>query len=360
MKDDVVEDSNRFNSEMLLLARQSRGLSQSSLARALGFSQGKISRIEAGINTPSREDISRISDVLRYPENFFQYTGEIYGAGGDGIYHRARRKVKVSILNKSYAESEIRRIHIEKLLRSVDVGDANFPSYDPDEFDGSVERIASMVRAAWNLPPGPVRNVVHVVESSGGVVFLCKFNTQHIDGFSKRILTLPSLFFLNIDMPPDRLRWTLAHEIGHMVMHYKSLEPDNEEEANRFASEFLTPEREIKRQLTNLTIEKLARLKQYWKVSMQALIMRAYSLGNLTDRQLRSWFMRLSSHGYRVREPIELDPPFEEPRLIKAIIQFHKEELKYSDESIMQMLAINSDEYHHWYGDGLPYLRLVK
>ncbi len=343
-----------------MLARQSRGLSQSSLARSLGFSQGKISRIEAGINIPSREDISRISDVLSYPENFFQYTGEIYGAGGDEIYHRARRKAKVSILNKSYAESEIRRIHLEKLLRAVDIGDAMFPSHDPDDFDGSVERIAAIVRAAWHLPSGPVRNIVQIVERSGGVVFLCRFGTRHIDGFSKRVPTLPSLFFLNTDRPPDRIRWTLAHEIGHIVMHYKSPEPTGEEEADRFAAEFLTPEREIKRQLTNLTFEKLASLKQYWKVSMQALIMRAHSLGNLTDRQRRSWFVRLSSHGYRTREPIELDPPWEEPRLVKAIVQFYREKLEYSDENIMRLLAISPDEYYHWYRDRPPYLTVIK
>lgn len=360
MDSNSIEGPDSFNPEMLSLARQSRGLAQNSLALRVGSSQGKISRIEAGLSSPSVADISKIANTLGYPVGFFQYTGEIYGAGGDEIYHRARRKARMSILHKSYAEAEIRRIHLEKLLKSVDMGDPVFPTYDPYEYDGSVESVAQMVRAAWRLPPGPVRDVVQIVERSGGVVSLCKFGTPHIDGFSKRVVPLPSMFFLNINMPADRSRWTLAHEIGHMVMHQSAPEPTNEEEANRFAAEFLTPSREISRQLRNLTIEKLASLKQYWKVSMQALVMRAFGLGLLTDRQRRSWFMRLSSLGYRIREPVELDPPREEPFLVKTLVRFHKEELEYSDEELMKMLAISLSEYLHWYGDHQPGPRLVK
>ena len=344
---------------MLSLARQSRGIAQNTLARRIGSSQGKISRVEAGVTAPSLEDISKIAIALDYPISFFGYRGGIYGAGGDEIYHRARRKAKMSVLYKSYAEAEIRRMHLETLLKSVDIGDSIFPAYEPDEYDGCVEVIARMVRAAWLLPPGPVRDVVQVIERSGGVVSLCKFGTPHIDGFSKRVVPLPSMFFINSDLPSDRSRWTLAHEIGHMVMHQRAPEPTNEEEANRFAAEFLTPSRDISRQLRNLTMEKVASLKQYWKVSMQAIVMRAFGLGFITDRQRRSWFMRLSSLGYRTREPMELDPPREEPFLIKALLRFHKSDLGYSDEELMELLAINATEYFQWYGDYPPGPRLV-
>lgn len=355
-----MSEQQKFNPEMLSLARQSRGLAQTALAKKIGISQGKISRIEAAISSPSPEDLQIISNALDYPVSFFRYSGRIFGAGGDEIYHRARRKARISDLHKSYAEAEIRRIHLEKLLKSVDLEVGRFPSYDPYDFEGDVELIARSVRAAWHLPAGPVRNVVQAVERSGGVVSLCKFNTHHIDGFSNRISTLPPMFFLSVDMPPDRARWTLAHEIGHMVMHHGAPEPTSEEEANKFAAEFLTPGQEIRSQLRNLTIEKLASLKQYWKVSMQALVMRAHSLGLLTDRQRRSWFMRLSSFGYRTREPVELDPPSEEPFLVKALIKFHKDTLGYSDEEVMELLTVNDAEYHQWYREPHKNLRLVK
>lgn len=360
MAPNLMDRPGKFNAEMLSLARQSRGLAQTALAKKTGFSQGKISRLEADIVTPSSEDIQVIAKVLEYPVTFFEYSGDIYGAGGDEIYHRARRKARINVLHKSYAEAEVRRVHVEKLLKSVDYSANEFPNYDPDEYDGDVAFIARSVRAAWRLPPGPVRDVVQIVEKSGGVVSLCRFNTQHIDGFSKRIAHLPAMFFLNVDMQSDRNRWTLAHEIGHMVMHHGAPEPTNEQEANEFASEFLTPEQEIRAQLRNLTIDKLASLKQYWKVSMQALVMRAHGLGLLTDRQRRSWFMRFSSLGYRKREPAELDPPREEPFLVKALVRFHKDNLGYSDEDLMKMLGINTYEYRQWYGERPTGLTLVK
>ena len=45
-------------------------------------------------------------------------------------------------------------------------------------------------------------------------------------------------FFVNTEIPGDRLRWTLAHEIGHVVMHLMP-SPDQEKEADRFAAERL-------------------------------------------------------------------------------------------------------------------------
>ena len=316
--------------------------------------------------TSASRDIQVTSKALDFPVTFFESSGE-YLWGGRRPHNLLMEQngvsaLRINVLHKSYVEAEIRRIHIEKLLKSAEFASNEVPNYDPVRSlcRAMFENIPRSVRAAWRLPPGPVRDVVQIVERSGGVVSLCKFNSQHVDGFSKRIAPLPSMFFLNVDMPPDRNRWTLAHEIGHMVMHHGAPEPTNEEEANEFAAEFLTPAQEIRSQLRQLTIEKLASLKQYWKVSMQALVMRAHSLGLLTDRQLRSWFMRLSSLGYRTKEPIELDPPREEPFLVKALIRFHKEALDYSDKEIMELLAINRCEFHQWYEDPPVGLRLVK
>ena len=71
---------------------------------------------------------------------------------------------------------------------------------------------------------------------------------------------LPPLFFVNENLPGDRLRWTLAHEVGHAVMH-RNPTGDVEGEANRFASEFLMPRDQIAHQLDAITLEKAAALK---------------------------------------------------------------------------------------------------
>jgi Zn-dependent peptidase ImmA (M78 family) len=110
---------------------------------------------------------------------------------------------------------------------------------------------------------------------------------------------MPPVFFVHEDVPGDRERWTLAHEIGHVVMHHQPTDGDIEEEANLFGNEFLTPAEEIGPDLLNMTLQKAAELKLYWKVSMQAIIVRAYQCRKITRNQFSYLFRQLSAKGYR-------------------------------------------------------------
>ena len=168
------------------------------------------------------------------------------------------------------------------------------------------------------------------------------------------------MFWINTDAPPDRLRWTLCHELGHIIMHTASdLHKRGEDEANIFASEFLMPAYEIKPRLVGLTLPKLAGFKLEWKVSIQALIMSANRLNMLSDRQKQHMFMQLSKAGYRTREPEELDPPIEEPKLFADIIQYHKRELDYTNASLSEALAMHEAEFASLYQTGAAHLRIA-
>jgi Zn-dependent peptidase ImmA (M78 family) len=145
-------------------------------------------------------------------------------------------------------------------------------------------------------------------------------------------------------------------------MHFEpSQSPkETEDQANQFAGEFLAPAHELKLQLWGLDFQKLAGLKQYWKISMQALIMRAYRLGAITDRQRREMFMRLSKAGYRLREPAELDPAIEPPVMCYRLIKFHQENLDYDEIDIYQALAINESDLKAFYRNPLDRLAAIK
>src|ERR1700734_2992321 len=108
------------------------------------------------------------------------------------------------------------------------------------------------------LPRGPLQSVVENIESAGGIVVLARFGTNLIDGLSFRVEGVPPLFFMNKDVPGDRFRFSLAHELGHMVMH--SIPDDDEKmesEAHRFAAAFLMPASEIKPYLAAAKINNL-------------------------------------------------------------------------------------------------------
>lgn len=95
---------------------------------------------------------------------------------------------------------------------------------------------------------------------------------------------------MNSEMPADRFRFSLAHELGHMVMHNAPDEDQKmEEEAHRFAAAFMMPAAEIKPYLVGMKLSNLGRVKAFWKMSIKALIRRAFDLGMITPSQHKSF-----------------------------------------------------------------------
>jgi Zn-dependent peptidase ImmA (M78 family) len=242
-------------------------------------------------------------------------------------------------------------MQLDRLLRSAEVDTKNqFERIEPAEYGSRIENVAQVVRASWLVPPGPVRSVMAAIEDAGGFVIEWDFGTRKIDAISEWIPGYSPMFFVNStsDITGDRLRTTLAHEIGHITMH-RFPSPTMEEEAARFAGEFLMPAREIKSSLYGLSIPKLAQLKAYWKVSMQALVERAYHLGTITPSQRKYLYMQFSRFGYRLREPIETDIPRERPTMLKELVDTHIKELGYSVYELSDLMMMNEPEVRELY-----------
>lgn len=344
------------NPQMITLARRSRGFTQTRLASLSGLSPATVSRYEAGTLSVSDDHLARISEVLDYPNRFFRRDAVLLGAGVGEMFHRKRQSLSVNKLHQMHAMAETRRLEAEILLRSWNGYETTVPEYPIDFYDDDPEKIARSVRRLMEIPPGPIFNLTRVLEQNGCLIFAHNFGVRQIDGFSHRPRLMPRVFHINANIPPDRWRWTLAHELGHLVMHFEPIEPSAspkliEQQADLFAAEFLAPAHEIRPLLHDLSFQKLAGLKREWKISMQALIMRAYHLGTITAGQRKSMFTRLSKSGYRTREPEDLDPPVERPSRLFQLVRFHMEELEYTRQELMDVMAIGDTDFQTYYDD---------
>jgi Zn-dependent peptidase ImmA (M78 family)/transcriptional regulator with XRE-family HTH domain len=344
----------RFNHHIMTLARDSRGLTQAELATQLGVMQGTLSKYETGFQEPPKEFVCDLSGALGYPEAFFYEVGRPYGL--PPFHYRRRKKLSAKTLGRIVAEMNIRRIHIEKLLVSFEwKTNAFIPEIDPDDYRGrgksflSVEDVARSVRGMWMLPAGPIPNMVELIEDNGGIIIPCDFGTDLIDALSQRIDGLPVMFFVNVNAPADRLRHTLAHELGHMVLHTITVKSDDEmeDEADGFAGAFLLPADEIRPQLRRFDLRQLANLKRYWKVSMAALAVRADRLKLITPYQSKMFWIEMGRLGYRKREPNE--PPKEHPKLLRQMIAFHVKKLGYSASELAALLHLKVAEFEEMY-----------
>lgn len=357
----------RFNHHMLILARESRGLTQADLADAIGMGQGTLSKYETGLLAAPEEFADDAGKALGYPGSFFYQTGQSYGF--PPFHYRRRKKLSAKALGKIVAEMNIRRMHVRKFTLSFQIKTNHFiPEIDVDEYQGrtkqavTVDDLARSLRESWMLPPGPIENVVDLIEENGGIVVPCDFGTDLLDAMSQRVDGLPVLFFVNMHAPADRLRHTLCHELAHMTLHTAAFKGDEEmeREADEFAGAFLLPSDEVRNQLRRFDLPHLANMKAFWKVSMASIAVRAHRLKLITDYQNKMFWIDMGKLGYRKREPNE--PPQEHPKMLRKMVEFHRKSLGYSDADMADLLCLHVSEFQKMYAfepSPKPALRLV-
>lgn len=328
------------NGEMLALARESRGRTQTETAKALGIVQGTLSKMETGLLPLTDEVVASASTFLGYPPSFFQQSGPRIGASVAEIFHRKRADAPQRVLNRLYAEIDIRIRNVAQLLRAADIP-LHLEPMSLEDYE-TPQRVAQLVRSMWNLPKGPIRDVVVMLEDAGIVVMPMDMGTPKIDAMARWVPGLPPVIFVNPATPTDRLRFSLCHELGHVLMHGLP-DPEMERQADAFAAELLCPEREIRADLLNLTIDRLPDLKRYWRVSMAMLIYRARDVKAITESRAKSLWTQLAKLGFAKREPVELQPGGEKPELLFELIEVHRE-MKLTREEIAQMLHLTVDE----------------
>ncbi len=275
--------------------------------------------------------------------------------------YRRRASVSAKVLKRIEAEVNILRINLTRLLQSTEVEwQARVPFMPVQDYSGDPAEVARALRIYWQMPSGPIANVIKAIEQAGGVVIPHDFGVDNVDATSIRIPGLPALFFYNPNLTGDRLRFTLAHELGHIVMHDVP-HPDIEDEADSFAAEFLMPSKEIGPQLRNLNLPKAAQLKPFWKVSMAAIVYRAKTLGRISDSQFRYLFYQLGAGNMRKREPASLDIPIEKPSTQQELLDYFKNELSYSVNDLANLFRISLNDFSKFYGQEEPrrHLRAV-
>jgi len=348
-----------FNPKLVVLARQARGLSQADLADRVEANQGFLSKIENGLRDAPEDLVEKIARVLEFPKSFFYQQEEIYGLPVSvHPLHRKKRSVGVRGLDVIHAEANIMIMNLKRLLQSVKLSfRAPMPLFDIDEYEGDVERIAELTRRTWLLPNGPIENITECLERAGCIVIWCDFHSFEIDGITFPIHKMPVCIFLNRNRPADRMRFTLAHELGHIVMH-KYPNPYMEDQADRFASSFLMPRDQIKDNLLmsggRITIKHLAYLKPIWRVSMQSMIMRAQDIGVINRNQSEYLWKQINIGRIRFQEPPELNFPHEQPRLLSTILKLHTEKLGYAVSELAEVLHLKESEFCKKYQIGKP------
>lgn len=324
--------------EMLVLARESRGLRQGEMAAAMTkasggaekVSQGYVSRAEAGQLTVSGDRLELYARALAYPEQLLCLGPGSAQIGVGLVHHRKKAALSAPALRCVHAQLALAQLQVEGLLRAAgrSFTSDRISAIEIDALTTPTDA-AGEVRTTWGLPRGPVPDLIGAIERAGAVVLTRDLGSDLLDAVSLRTADGAALLLVNNRAPGDRLRFSLAHELGHLVMHHAPGDGKlQEKQADRFASAFLMPADDIRDAFAGgVSLARLAELKERWRVSMGALLRRARDLDRITEWQYRNVTVEMSALGYRTAEPV--DVPREQPHRMDEAVQslIHRYEL---------------------------------
>lgn len=303
---------------LLRVAREAAGFTQTRAAEVLKVTQVSLSRWEAGSREPSTADLDAMAGTYGVTREFFFASAREAGLIAGDVHHRRRKGAKVSDVRRLEAKTNVLRIGATRLLQHVDVEPVfDIPDLTVDEWVPSVA--AREVRRFWQLPIGPIANLTELLELAGVIVVHDEFPASGLDGVSMWAGHVPILL-VNEQAPADRKRFTMAHELGHLVLHRQGYdETSAEREADQFASELLMPAGQIRPRLTRLTLRKALDVKLEWYASVASLIVRAKDIGAISPEDATRLHKQRSYKGWTRHEPhSDLLPP-ETPSTLAAV-----------------------------------------
>lgn len=333
-----------FERERLRVARELVGLSQNQLASRVGLTPAAISQFESGAARPADESLRQLAAALQVPVNFF---GQPITETHEGFFRSLRRS---SVSDRRRARSIA---HIAHDLALAAAADNQFPNsaiprilpsgLHADRLE--IEHIAQQVRREWNVPDGPIKDVVSLLENHGVVVIRLPLGSADVDAFSLPFVDHPVVVLGSDKNDRARSRFDCAHELAHLVMHGEIIwgVKEVEDQAHQFAAAFLMPTEQIFDDLpTTVDWQKLFALKQYWQTSLAALLMRARRLGRMSDATYLTAVKAASARGWRRREPVPLGPPEQPTVLLKFLEKTNLPVRSFLPEAIVDSIVTAS------------------
>jgi len=311
-----------INGERVRQVRELLNLTQAELANKINVKQAAIARIESGALTPSESLIQTLAFATGFPVEFFHKDdGPEFPLGS--LLFRAHATATVRSRTEAYRYAQFAFEIAQALAPRV-----NSPRLKLPRLSESPTVAAAITRAQLGLAPEtPIPNLVKAAELAGVLILNLPVELAHRDAFSlwvgERENATP-VICVSGGKPGDRRRWSVAHELGHLVMHH-ALHGQLaviEQEANSFAAELLLPEAAMLREISPpVSLLSLSRLKPRWKVAIQALVRRCQELQIISRRQYTYLFEQIGARGWRLREPANLDVPIERPRGLRKMAE---------------------------------------
>ena len=283
--------------------RQLKKMSQEALAQAVGVGKMAISNYESGKRSPDYSTSRKLANALGVTLGMLLAQADT----GIAIQHGAFRKQ--SALTEPQQKIILGKAdrYLERLFEVVSfVGDSVLPEAPVYErvFASDCESAGQYLRRILGLAPdGPVGNITDILENHGFIICPVAFEERGFSGNSGTVNGRPYIA-VNVSMPGERQRFTLIHELAHLVFLLKD-EHSEERMVDEIAGAFLLPQGDILRELGPRRSDirgDLRYIQREYGISMAAIVMRAHQIGIIAKATYESTMKWLSANGLRMDE----------------------------------------------------------
>lgn len=317
-------------------AREARAMSMEDLAENIGVTRQSVSKYERGIVNPSPKMLQAISFSLGFPVEFFYKTETNSTAGSSPLFFRSKSKIANKV--KSACKYQVKWTdEIKKQLEIyVDFVERDLPTIDRNYEDLTFEDIEELVlaiRKNWGLNDDPIGDLIGLLENRG--VIVTQFSTSNfcafkgIDAFSCWKDGTPYILYHSTQKSAVRTRFSILHELGHLIMHSSISEDDSAKkqivdladmQADRFAAAFLLPATSFPKDIHSTSLASLKVIKQKWGAAMSAIIKRCETLKLLTENQIDYLRRQMTTQKYWHREPLDDVLTIADPEMLRDAI----------------------------------------
>ena len=319
-------------------ARKAAGLSLRDLGERVALSHASIKKYEDAVAMPSSDTLLELARALGVRTEYFFRPDPV---ALEGIEYRKRSsltKKRLDAITHVVIDQIERRLELENLFPQPPVKSFSpvAEGNDPMTLIDQIEDAADRVRSAWNLGFDPIPDLIDVLETNGVRVFMVEADTENkFDGLAARVSGMP-IVVVGRHWPGDRQRFTLAHELGHLMLEGR-LAPDLDEEkaCDRFAGAFLFPRESVRQELGDhrnaIELKELGLIKEEFGLSMADILHRARDLGIISSAYSEDQAKQFRFKGWSRKEPGQ-DYPAEKAHIFEQLV-FHALAENYIGES---------------------------
>ena len=348
-------------------ARVELKLSQTDLAEISGVSRVTISKIENGVLLhPSFETISALSWALKKPISFFYPSGELtLKPSTIPSYRGMKTRSKTDVLRTQFKIDDCMLL-IQYLFSLIKPRTTNLQFYDSDSITDlspeDVEGIAAYTRQQFKLGQGCIKPLTVLFENNG-IICMPADLPEKIDSVN---ISIPMgegketvLILYKQSLNYYRQRFSLAHELGHVMLHHYVDEDEYvehydefEKQANKFASSFLLPKEAFYSTIRDVSLNGTLKLKNIWDVSAAAIIWRMYDISVIDKKRYEYFQIQMAKKKWKTCEPGDKQASPEYPYYMRNAFDFILRNGISTVENILEYTGLSPKEIVNYIDNG--------